>query len=407
MARASKSSKDTENRTKSKTADKDAANSERTAGQSAAGESERPAAGTPDAPEEAAAADPAGGPVESPVPTAPTPAEDDGPAPAGGPSALGLVLGGLVAGGIGFLAAVVASEQGWLGREIGADSALSETVSAQSAEIAALRERLDELAAREFPEPVDTTPFSEALAGLDARLGEVEDGLSSATARLEGLAARLDTIETRPAVIAPDASAALEQQLREFRAELDAVTAAARAEVEAAQARAAEIEQEAQKAAELAARQAALTELRAALESGAPFAGVLERLPDAPKALTAVAGEGVATLAELQQAFPDAARRALQSVQDVPENASWSDRATAFLRRHTNARSLSPREGDDPDAVLSRVEAALRAGKLGTAIAEAEALPAPAVSALEEWLDRARARHAAVTAAESLADPSN
>jgi hypothetical protein len=63
-----------------------------------------------------------------------------------------------------------------------------------------------------------------------------------------------------------------------------------------------------------------------------------------------------------------------------------------------NARSLEPREGDDPDAVLSRVEAAARAGDIAAALAEIEALPEVAREPLADWIDRAEAHRAAQAA---------
>ncbi|MGB0440740.1 MAG: molybdopterin-binding protein, partial [Paracoccaceae bacterium] len=44
----------------------------------------------------------------------------------------------------------------------------------------------------------------------------------------------------------------------------------------------------------------------------------------------------------------------------------------AFLKTQLGARSLEPREGDDPDAVLSRMEAAAREGRFGDVEAEAD-----------------------------------
>ena len=82
-------------------------------------------------------------------------------------------------------------------------------------------------------------------------------------------------------------------------------------------------------------------------------------------------------------------------------------RLAAFVRRQTNARSLSPQEGDDADAVLSRAEAALRDGDLGAALAELEALPDAAKPALSDWISAAEERRDAVSAVESLTNTVN
>ena len=76
----------------------------------------------------------------------------------------------------------------------------------------------------------------------------------------------------------------------------------------------------------------------------------------------------------------------------------------SFFQRQLGARSVTPREGDDPDAVLSRIEAAVKAGDLSTALTEAEALPPEAQDAMGDWLSQATTRNDAVTAAKALAD---
>ena len=70
-------------------------------------------------------------------------------------------------------------------------------------------------------------------------------------------------------------------------------------------------------------------------------------------------------------------------------------------------RSLEPREGSDSDAVLSRMEAAAREGRLGDALAEAEGLPEAAKAPLQGWLDAVKARQVATLAAEALSQTLN
>ena len=120
---------------------------------------------------------------------------------------------------------------------------------------------------------------------------------------------------------------------------------------------------------------------------------------DIPDTLTSVASTGVAPLAELQGSIADAARNAL----DAARAADDTGTVGAFFERRFGGRSIVPREGSDPDAVLSRVEAAVRAGDLETALSESTALPEEAQSALGSWLEQAQQRHEAVKAADALA----
>ena len=70
-------------------------------------------------------------------------------------------------------------------------------------------------------------------------------------------------------------------------------------------------------------------------------------------------------------------------------------------------RSLAPREGDDPDAILSRAQAAVTAGEIEGALAEIVMLPPDGQSAMTDWVTAARARLDALAAASGLAETLN
>ena len=336
---------------------------------------------------------------------------------ASGPGALGLVLGGIVAGAIGFLVATYAVPEGWPNPVPSGVDELESTLSEQS-------ERLDALATdlaafRDAPaatqggsEMSDLAPMAEQLAQVETQFAEliasVEGSLADVGSQLESFESRLAGLEARPLPPAgADGSAAMEAQMEAFRQQLDEVTADAEARIAEAQSRASEIEAEAAAAAKTAERAAALTSLKAALESGAAFESTLAVFEDVPQALSSVSADGIPTLSSLQASFPDAARAALAQAQTVPESASAADRFVAFLKRRTNARSLTPQDGDDPDAVLSRSEAALADGELESALSELEALPESAYQAMSDWISAAETRVAAIGAAASLENATN
>ncbi len=279
--------------------------------------------------------------------------------------------------------------QGW---PLGNTDALRQEIADQAAEIATLQTRLEELAARpaadvssqiatlrgeveqrlnSLPSPADPGPdlaalrqtVDDALAALDARLQQVEKapagtaGGASATAvaayerDLQALRAQVEQL----AGAGGQASSAIEQAVSEAKADL----AAAAAEAE-------RLQSEAAAAARVARRDAALGRLEAAIESGGPFASALSDLTEAgvavPPVLTEAAPTGIETLPELQRSFPAAARAGLDAALRADVGEGWDERLTTFLRTQTGARSLEPREGDDPDAILSRAEAALQTG---------------------------------------------
>jgi len=77
------------------------------------------------------------------------------------------------------------------------------------------------------------------------------------------------------------------------------------------------------------------------------------------------------------------------------------------LQRQLGARSVEPREGNDPDAILSRAEAALINGHLPQALAEIAALPDEAQAEMGNWVTLATIRAAALSAAAALAQSLN
>jgi hypothetical protein len=108
-------------------------------------------------------------------------------------------------------------------------------------------------------------------------------------------------------------------------------------------------------------------------------------------------------MASLSADFPDAARSALAATRAQDATSGGVDLG-AFLTRQLGVRSVTPRDGDDPDAVLSRAEAALKSGDLTGALAELEALPDVAKSEMSGWLDQAQTRQTALDAANTLAE---
>ncbi|MCZ8151418.1 MAG: hypothetical protein O9292_03330, partial [Rhodobacteraceae bacterium] len=148
---------------------------------------------------------------------------------------------------------------------------------------------------------------------------------------------------------------------------------------------------------------AALDRIAAALDSGSPFAAAAAELgPDLPPALADHAASGLPTIADLQISFEEAARRALEEALRANMGESWTDRVSNFLRSQTGLRSLTPREGNDPDAVLSRAEAALGQGRVADALAELDAMPEAGKPALSDWIAEAGVRTAAQDALSQL-----
>ena len=149
-------------------------------------------------------------------------------------------------------------------------------------------------------------------------------------------------------------------------------------------------------------------EVEAALDSGSAYADAVADLEAAgiavPAGLAAAAASGVPTRAQLAAGFGPAARAALAVAHRDVEGLGMADRVAAFFKAQLGIRSLAPREGDDPDAILSRAEAALGANDLAAALAELAALPPGPAAEMAAWA--AAAGCAGALAPSSGAPPS-
>ncbi|SDJ12021.1 COG4223 family protein [Aliiruegeria lutimaris] len=304
-----------------------------------------------------------------------------------------------------------------------------ETIAALQAEIGMLEGKLAETASSSA---LDTLKgeSQEILAALDKLAAGIASGdaLSNVTSQITALADRMGILEKRPLDDSPDPAsiAAVEAYGRELAQLRETVTAqmAAADELVKSAAAAAEkavrealdasseamadaesVEEAAREKALRAAQAQALVDIQAALESGNPFAGALPMLDgiDIPAALEAAAADGVSTLPELQKAYTAAARQALSVSRSETTPETPAARASTWLQNQLGVRSLAPSDGDDPDAVLSRAEAALSEARLADAIAELSALPEGGQQIMADWIALAAARAEALAAANELA----
>lgn len=242
-----------------------------------------------------------------------------------------------------------------------------------------------------------------AIPDPSARLDQLEQAVKAAP-DLGQITARLVALEARPSGVSAqmhDDIAALQAQSKPFDPTA-AVQAAIAAEMAAVQKSAAAMRAEAEAAAIQAARTAQITLLRAALDTGAPYVSATS-LPDLPPVLVDHAETGLPSLTALRETFPDAARLALEAALRANMGGTWAERVTNFLRAQTGARALTPRDGNDPDAILSRAEAALNGADLRQALAEIQTLPPEAQTALQDWTTSATLRQSALDALTALA----
>ncbi|SFR34065.1 COG4223 family protein [Litoreibacter janthinus] len=249
---------------------------------------------------------------------------------------------------------------------------------------------------------------SKTIASMQAALDAAQAGDAEARA---ALAARIDELPTTQSVqpLPADVQAKLEAQRAEMEtleASLEKMRLLTQDQIANAQA-----QQESAAQAEARAKaRGALNALRTALTTGAPYSPVVPEIAaatDVPEVLAANADSGVPTAAALEAQFSDGARAALSASLKATAGDSATDRLTFFLKDQLGARSLTPRDGDDPDAVLSRAEAAAKAGDIDAALTLIDGLPDLGKAELQDWASAAETRRDALAAFDSLSDALN
>lgn len=306
---------------------------------------------------------------------------------------LPFILGGALLAGAGFATAKYAFPDT---SSVDAIAALQAQLDAKQANDATLQSELASLSARPAPDSTlsarltaleaqikagpDTAAFVDRLTALENRLMAIEavsaGGEGAPAAALAAMNGQIDTLKAAIAAQQGAGTAAA--------ADIEAASAAVQTRLDAAEA-----------AASLAAKQAALSHIRAAFESGAPLGPAVDSLKslgaDVPAVLVSAA-DGVPSVIALQDGFSAPARAALDASIRADMGEGWANRLTSFLRAQSGARSLTPHAGTDPDAVLSRAEAALRDGQIKVAVTELAGLPPAGADLMKPWISDATRR---------------
>lgn len=323
---------------------------------------------------------------------------------------LPLVLGGILSGAVGFGAATLYF------------------MNQPSDEAQALAQVQTTLKVHDkLLEGVDGT-ITEMHAGLGeaAQASQTADGFAQSILRDKALTTRVDemttaiaafearltTLEKRPiADAAGDAAKAYERELQAMRNEIEKLAADATARIEGVAKQAATSEESATATAKVTDMRVAVSQLQLAMDNGGAFEAAVVKLAgvgvEVPAVLASAAKSGVPTLADLQEGFPAAARAGLGASVQAASGDGTISKIGSFFRSQVGARSLAPREGDDPDAVLSRAEAALGTGDIAGTIALIAALPEAGQTAMADFVSGANTRNEAVDALRVLADSLN
>lgn len=320
-----------------------------------------------------------------------------------------VALGGVVAAGLGAAATIYAlphlpPEWQPAGQAVPADQGDVAALAQQAARSAVAEELAAMPAPASVPDDLEArlTALEDRPAPADQSGGqEFSDQLQALTQRLDEQQSRLEQLASSGS-FDPEAAGELQQQIESAAADAEARLEAARAEAE-------ELQQAAEESTRRAEAVAAIASLQAALDRGVTPEDARSTLEGAgletPEALAAE----VPSLTSLQADFDEAARAALRASLRDSSASGQGNMLTNFLRAQTGARSIEAREGDDPDAVLSRANAEIEAGRIAPALSQIDALPEAGrnAPAMADWLARANAYTQAQTALTDLSSGQN
>jgi hypothetical protein len=293
--------------------------------------------------------------------------------------------------------------------------------AAASPDLANIEQRIGILEAAP-KDTVDLSSLDSRIKSLETKQTEPVPDLSGLTDRVAKLEESLKALgETAKARVSVADAAALDAKLSEIEQKLQARIETKLAEGEASDRQAideinsaisdlnaklatlSEAERGSDRdasSAKSAASVLALANLRAAIDSGRPYATELAALRSlAPGignfgALPAFAEQGIPTLAELTTSFKTASDAASDAVPaPATEDESFLGSVVQSAKSMVRVRRIDGNTtGGDPDAVLARAGARLKQGDIVEAIQDAESLQGAPRQALASWVDAARAR---------------
>lgn len=395
----------------------------------------RDAAGEDAADPEAAGADGPGENIEGDAPSAEQPAQQSGrrSTVAWSTVAWSVLLSVLILGG-GFLALRYSEETGRTDSD-GLIAGLQNEIARLSDDLAGFAAggsdavSADQLSALQGALEGRVEQLSDRLASLETRLAALADrpAASAGSAgselgeELDALRAEVQSLRQESAGDGlADRITALQNQIEATNARLDAAAEIGSAAAEALAAvnqRLGAIERRLDAQSDESARHAALllavSRLRAEVQRAQPFRQALAAVESIGGESLAMAGawletlkthaaRGVPTRAGLESAFAGVIESALD--RNPAADGDWWDSAQAEISRIVRIRRVgADAEGDAPDAVLARAEAALEAGDLARAADQLAPL-GDSVPAVSNWLREARARLAVDQAIGKLSD---
>jgi hypothetical protein len=241
-----------------------------------------------------------------------------------------------------------------------------------------------------------TTEIEPKLAQLAAKDIEIDTLLAALSNSIKALEVTIETLQTEITevtalqALTAQGGQASDEALQQFEGKLAAISAA-QLKLNKSQLIAVEAQQSAEDKLRLADATNATSRISDALETGRSYQNELNLLSgisgiEIPSGLADSAKSGVPSLSGLKKQLPELSRIVLREDAATKAGEDVVGKFTAFLKSQVGTRSLEPQQGNDMDAVLSRIEAALSADDASNAVAETDMLNDAAKQTMADWI---------------------
>ncbi|CDN49846.1 COG4223 family protein [Neorhizobium galegae] len=249
------------------------------------------------------------------------------------------------------------------------------------------------------PAASNTAGLSSEIAALRQEIAALKNRPATAAAPDAALANRVAALETAPKA----SSGAGDQALAALKADLDRLRATVQSAASADSGLAQRLDQAEAKLndrgpEQQVARAVAAAALKAGIDRGGPFETELQTFVsvagDDPAVadLQKFASAGVPARAELQRDFPRIADAMLEATAQPDPNQGIAGRLLASAMSVVKVRRVGDVQGATPDAIVARMEEALRNGNLQASAREWDALPEPAKAVSRDFKQKLDAR---------------
>ncbi|MBS9721590.1 hypothetical protein JYU29_12940 [Tianweitania sp. BSSL-BM11] len=259
-----------------------------------------------------------------------------------------------------------------------------------SGEIEQLRTQIADLQQNNGGDGADTQALSSRVEELTNQVQQLsQNGGEAQTVDLQPVNQRIDALEQSvqaASQAADQAGSTSEQRLNELQQSLDALSQKVDERINDPR----------------LALAITASALKAAIDRGQPFQtefdAYVAAAPNAPEAdtLRDMAATGVPTRAEISAELPEATSAMIAAGRSEPDNAGVISRLWSSATDLVEVRPVGANvQGNEPGAIVARLEAAVQAGDYERALAEYDTLPAASKNAGADFIAKVRARQAA------------